>query len=503
MPQFGQKHDDAIYYITSKSVVEGRGYRILSLPGEPFEKYPPVLPFLLTIPWLLDSRFPQNLVIATAIQWAVIPPFLWLCLIWFRRVGLSVGQRWIATTLLAVSPYTVMFGAGIYTEILFCVFLLASLLACDEARNKSNGWRWAAVAGVLAGLSFLTRTAGIAAAVSGPIVFLIWRRRREAIAFALAILPSLAGWISWSKGHQLQSSDVISLYNTNYLGFALADVKFSDLGTITSQNISYLLYHIGVFLFPLEFDSLLWHLVMYAVAAAIIAGVVRHYRNPVLFPYAIFAVLTCCELVVWDWAPNLRLMYSLVPLLAAGIVWEAEHFLNLLRSTLAKKKAGDRAAGWAIGLFAAALVITGGWMQLYMNLYTLPDMISLNERLQSADVSTYEWIGGHVGSNENVLAQNPALYLYTGKKTASLVGLPIHWYHQDKIQMLAPFQQISAYAYDHKLDYVFLHRSEYDGLVPGYGTDAARYVASDPGLAAVFDNGDSTVYRLTRNRDRK
>ena len=58
MPQFGQKHDDAIYYITSKSLTEGRGYRILSLPGEPFEtKYPPVLPFLLTIPWLLDPRF--------------------------------------------------------------------------------------------------------------------------------------------------------------------------------------------------------------------------------------------------------------------------------------------------------------------------------------------------------------------------------------------------------------------------------------------------------------
>ena len=37
MPQFGQAHDDAIYYIASKSLADVQGYRILSLPQTPDE----------------------------------------------------------------------------------------------------------------------------------------------------------------------------------------------------------------------------------------------------------------------------------------------------------------------------------------------------------------------------------------------------------------------------------------------------------------------------------
>src|SRR5438045_1082980 len=77
MPQFGRWHDDAIYYVASKSLAEGNGYRIQNLPGAPFEtKYPPILPWLLALAWRIDPRFPANLTIATAIQWAILPPFL-------------------------------------------------------------------------------------------------------------------------------------------------------------------------------------------------------------------------------------------------------------------------------------------------------------------------------------------------------------------------------------------------------------------------------------------
>jgi len=187
MPQFGQAHDDAIYYIAAKSLADGQGYRIASLPQAPYEtKYPPMLPWLLSIAWIVQPRFPENLAIATAIQWAMIPPFLWLCAAWFRRMGFSPAWRWSALAILALQPYTVMFAAGIFTETLYAGFLLGSLLACEQVRQRVNGLRWAALAGILAGLGYMARSAGIVALVSIPAVL-----RARAGAPAIAPDPNL------------------------------------------------------------------------------------------------------------------------------------------------------------------------------------------------------------------------------------------------------------------------------------------------------------------------
>ena len=253
MPQFGQAHDDAIYYIASKSLADGQGYRISSLPQMPYEtKYPPLLPWLLSIAWIIQPKFPENLAIATAIQWAMIPPFLWLCAAWFRRVGLSEPYRWLAVALLAIQPYTVMFAAGIFTETLYAGFLLGSLIALDKARQRVDGSRWAAFAGALAGIGYLARSAGVVAIVSGPLVFLIWKKRREALAFFLGMIPMVVGWMAWARIHQSSSTDFISLYNTNYLGFQLANVHWNDLGTVAWTNLAHMLYEMGALLFPLE-----------------------------------------------------------------------------------------------------------------------------------------------------------------------------------------------------------------------------------------------------------
>ena len=45
MPQLGRFHDDGIYWVTAKSLAEGRGLRLESLPGAPAAtKYPPMYP---------------------------------------------------------------------------------------------------------------------------------------------------------------------------------------------------------------------------------------------------------------------------------------------------------------------------------------------------------------------------------------------------------------------------------------------------------------------------
>jgi 4-amino-4-deoxy-L-arabinose transferase-like glycosyltransferase len=497
MPQFGQAHDDAIYYIASKSLVDGQGYRISSLPQTPYEtKYPPLLPWLLSIAWLIQPTFPENLAIATAIQWAIIPPFLWLCGVWFRRMGFSEPYRWLAVALLAIQPYTVMFAAGIFTEALYAAFLLGSLLALDQARQRVDGSRWAALAGVLAGMGYLARSAGVVAIVSGPVVFLIWKKRREALAFFFGMIPMVAGWMAWARLHQSSSTDFVSLYNTDYLGFQLANVHWNDLGVVAWTNLGHLLYEMGALPFPSEDASFFMQLLRDTIAIAIVWRLFCRRRDPALQPYLWFAALSVVELLVWHFPPNLRLMYPLVPLFAAGLIWEAQHLAQMIQRCLTHRDRSQRVAAWIVGSAVSAAGLLGLWTNFYMTFRVLPEMSRTNEIYREERVQAYRWIGQHVDSNLNVMALNPALYLYTGRRTASLGGMPIDWYHHDRERMLAPFQRISAFASDQRLHYIYMHETDYGSLMPDGSEEARRIVESHGGLRRVFQSGRSSIFQV-------
>ena len=59
---FGMYHDDAVYMVCAKSLADGDGYRILSLPGAPPQsKYPVGFPLFLALLWKVFPVFPGNL----------------------------------------------------------------------------------------------------------------------------------------------------------------------------------------------------------------------------------------------------------------------------------------------------------------------------------------------------------------------------------------------------------------------------------------------------------
>ena len=99
-------------------------------------------------------------------------------------------------------------------------------------------------------------------------------------------------------------------------------------------------------------------------------------------------------------------------------------------------------------------------------------------------------------SNLNVMALNPALYLYTGRHTASIGIMPIDWYHHDQARMLAPFRGISAFASENRLDYIYMHESDYGALIPDAPEDARGVVESHAGLRRVFQSGRSSIFQV-------
>ncbi|MBM3798106.1 MAG: hypothetical protein FJW31_29635, partial [Acidobacteria bacterium] len=93
MPHTGIYHDDAIYLVAGKSLAEGNGYRIASLPEQPYQtKYPPLYPAVLAAVWKLAPEFPGNLPWVMLATWLSLPLLVYLP---NRRGDDSAGRvRW-------------------------------------------------------------------------------------------------------------------------------------------------------------------------------------------------------------------------------------------------------------------------------------------------------------------------------------------------------------------------------------------------------------------------
>src|SRR5690242_11217502 len=85
MPHLGYLKDDGAYFATAKAIAEGKGYRDVSLPGEPWQtKYPPLYPAFLSLAWLAGRTLPVAIAIASALNWMALPLFAYTVLLFFE-----------------------------------------------------------------------------------------------------------------------------------------------------------------------------------------------------------------------------------------------------------------------------------------------------------------------------------------------------------------------------------------------------------------------------------
>src|SRR5271170_2927432 len=159
MPHLGFYHDDSIYWVSGRSLAMGDGYRIQSLPGQPYQtKYPPLYPALLAAIWKLNPQFPSNLPLATLLAWLLLPLFLAIVWILVRDYGFSMRERYVLVVLAALSPVTVVFSFSLMPELPFTALLVASLILAERA-GKPDAPRWLALAaGICAALAYLIKS---------------------------------------------------------------------------------------------------------------------------------------------------------------------------------------------------------------------------------------------------------------------------------------------------------------------------------------------------------
>ncbi|MGA2597654.1 MAG: hypothetical protein ABSH09_11785 [Bryobacteraceae bacterium] len=501
MPQLGFYHDDAINWVSAKSLAEGAGYRIASLPQQPFQtKYPPVFPALLALVWKINPAFPFNLPLATLAVWLAFPFYVLLVFLLLRQYGFGNIQASILTLLAALNPFAAMLSISLMPEMLFTVLLLALLILAEQAlRPESRTWL-VALAGALAGLAYLTKSAALPLSIAVPLCFALRKQYKRGLLFAGCMFPAIAGWQLWVLTHASRGHDLVTLYYTNYFGFQLYNVKWFDLPRVIWFNLDALLKGIGRLL---VFDTAIGESVHFerVIAIGAIAGVIRLARRSGRLQYPMAAAAMTAVLLVWHYEPDQRFVFPLYPLLLAGLWTELSNIVTALRKSWEKRAVPDRIAAGIGAAILAAFGIFVAFTHVYGDFVFLPKLLAAY-RSDFRDLHpVYSWVAENTPEQASLYGyDDPLIYLYTGRRAS---GLPIPtklYYHEDEAGIDRLLRDLPSFSEEQHLDYVLLStRDFYRDLHEKRARLLQKAIEQNPQFEKVYGRSDAEVFhRISR-----
>ncbi|HYL76064.1 MAG TPA: hypothetical protein VEU96_17775 [Bryobacteraceae bacterium] len=497
MPHLGYYHDDSLYWVSAQSLAQGGGYRIASLPGEPYQtKYPPLYPVLLAGIWKINPDFPANLPLATLFAWMLLPVYLALGWLVFRQLGFGWREQCILAAITGLSPVAVVFSFSLMPELLFTALLLASVLAAERSHEPGTA-RWLPVlAGICGALAYLTKSSAAPLLLTAPLCFALRKQFGKAALFFAAMLPAVAGWQWWVSGHLSRSWDLVTLYYTNYVGYQAYNVPLRDLPLVIWHNLDAFLMGAGRLLtFDVPFGSK--HLERVAAVAAI-AGCVRLTRRTRQLQYPLAALGISALMLVWHFTPDQRFVFPLYPLLLAGLWTELANVCQALRVSWRKPAMADRGAA-LVGagvLGAFALFIAG--TTVFGLFQFLPALFETYRADFEARRPAYQWIARNSPPQAQVFAyDDPLLFLYTGRKSCGLPVPPKLQYHQDEAGIDRLLSSIPNFAREHQLGYLLLTQGDFYRDLHERGARVLdNAVTGSSAFQKLYGNPSAAVYRF-------
>lgn len=152
--------------------------------------YTPGWPLLLALGWLVHA------------PWIVNPLLLIGCILGLWKLGsiLYDGRTaMLGTILCGTSPFVLLMGSGYMSHIAAMSASIWCLVFLLRAKNH----RSLLTAGALAGFAFLARPYTAVALLSPAMLWVLWNKKKEAIAVAgmlvMGLLPSLAFWLIYNQ----------------------------------------------------------------------------------------------------------------------------------------------------------------------------------------------------------------------------------------------------------------------------------------------------------------
>ncbi|MCB9384458.1 MAG: hypothetical protein H6509_07575 [Bryobacterales bacterium] len=428
---FGASHDDTLYFTAAKSISEGHGSRLESMPGEPPQtKYPALYPALLSLAWTINPEFPSNLELAWKLNLLFAALATLLAAALARQLGAGRGEALALAALTGLHPIYIYWADQLVSDLAFMAFGLgAAVLAERELRRERPSWiAWTGVV-VLLVLACWTRTLG-AAFVAGVAVMAMLRGSTAKAAAALAGAAPVA-WGLWSamSGDAQAQDAALALpgfeQNVAYYASYIAHWRQSvpDSAVLLAQVKSALtetLKHPAIAVFHLPavgFTSMPMALVSIAISAGVINGVVARARRNGLHPVHVAALFYLPIVLLWNYLLMERFWLPFLPLFFAGASFELQRIAEMARASWRKGPAGDRVVVAGFSAALVALVAFG----LYRGFASKPEMLARSLAARHAliepKLEAYQWLRVHSSPSDTVISYDDgALYLYAHRR---------------------------------------------------------------------------------------
>ncbi len=177
----GLFHDDGIYAVVAKSLSDGSGYRIISLPTAPDQtKYPFLYSYILSWLWSLDPKFPDNIGLLKAANAVFLSASFVLSYFFYRRrIEGEESEALLFAALVCINR--LCFRSQILPSVTSCFFCFVSVRFCDFRFLGAVYFADPVVTllAALVGLGCLTRSAGVSAGSGRGLSFRMGKRYRD------------------------------------------------------------------------------------------------------------------------------------------------------------------------------------------------------------------------------------------------------------------------------------------------------------------------------------
>jgi len=411
----GSFHDDGIYVVTAKALAEGRGYRLIHLPGAPVQtKYPILYPALLAVVWKAWPAFPANLAAMHGLTLLTAGAAVGLAYAYLVGSGSVAGPIAASACLLcATSPTFQYFAGRLLSEMPFALLLVVALRACDGLIRSPTASRSRQFASGLAlAAPLLCRSVGIA--LIPAFLWAGWRHRRPLGGAGLGVLLITLPWAVWTAANRGEARrNPILGYYTDYLGW-WAEVAPREAGRFVLVNAVSLAASIPSVLFGADAFAgkagAPGVLLTLALGLVALGGLARLPRTSGCLAACLLAYLAL--ILVWPWPP-LRFLVPIAPFLAASFLGSVA---AILRRWLPARPA--RLAFSAL----VVLAVAGNLLSLArLNAFSRRHGYPFPSRhADPVSWAAYErvfaWIRGHADAGDVVASGlDPTIYLYTGR----------------------------------------------------------------------------------------